>query len=64
MGMRQVLGARRVILMATGGAKAGAVNAMIEGPLTTRCPASWLQVHSDVLVVVDAAAAAGLGAGR
>jgi hypothetical protein len=61
MGMRQVLGARRVILMATGSAKADAVAAMIEGPLTTACPASWLQVHRDVHVVVDRTAAARLG---
>lgn len=61
MGMRQVLGARRVILMATGAAKADAVAAMIDGPLTTACPASWLQVHPDVHVVVDRAAAADLG---
>lgn len=61
MGMRQVLGARQIILLATGAAKADAVAAMAEGPLTTACPASWLQVHPDVRVVVDRAAAAGLG---
>lgn len=60
MGMRQVLGARRVILMATGSAKADAVAAMVDGPLTTACPASWLQVHREVQVVVDRAAAARL----
>jgi glucosamine-6-phosphate deaminase len=63
MGMRQVLGARRVILMATGAAKADAVAAMVDGPLTTACPASWLQVHADVQIVLDPAAAARLGRG-
>lgn len=60
MGMAAVLGARRVVLMATGAGKASAVRAMVEGPLTTACPASWLQTHPNTLVLVDAAAAAGL----
>ena len=57
MGMRQVLSARRVVMMATGASKADAVAAMLDGPLTTRCPASWLQAHADVTFVVDRAAA-------
>ncbi|MFN7977960.1 MAG: glucosamine-6-phosphate deaminase [Vicinamibacterales bacterium] len=60
MGMAAVLGARRVVLMATGAGKADAVRAMIEGPLTTACPASWLQTHPHALVLVDEAAAARL----
>jgi glucosamine-6-phosphate deaminase len=46
-----------VVLMATGISKAAAVAAMIDGPLTTTCPASWLQTHPDVTVVLDEAAA-------
>ncbi len=57
MGMRQVLSARRVVMLATGPSKAEAVAAMLDGPLTTRCPASWLQTHPDVTVVLDRAAA-------
>lgn len=57
IGMRGVLSARRVVLMATGTSKAAAVAAMIDGPLTTACPASWLQTHPDVTVVLDQAAA-------
>lgn len=60
MGMAAVLGARQVVLMATGAGKADAVRAMVEGPLTTACPASWLQTHPHALVLVDAAAAVGL----
>lgn len=63
LGMRQILGARRVVLLATGASKAEAVAAMADGPLTTACPASWLQVVRDCLVVVDRAAAARLGTG-
>jgi glucosamine-6-phosphate deaminase len=60
IGMRQVLGARRIIMMATGAAKAEAVAAMTGGTLTTTCPASWLQAHGAVTLVLDDAAAAGL----
>ena len=58
MGMRPVLQARRVLMIATGAAKASAVAAMTAGPLTTACPASWLQVHADATLLVDRAAAA------
>lgn len=57
MGMRAVLSARRIVLMATGDAKAAAVAAMLDGPLTTACPASWLQTHPNVTVVLDRDAA-------
>lgn len=57
IGMRHVLSARKVVLMATGATKAAAVGAMRDGPLTTRCPASWLQTHRDVTLVLDQAAA-------
>ena len=60
MGMRAILGARRVLVLATGATKAEAVAAMVQGPLTTACPASWLQVHGAVEVLVDPAAAARL----
>lgn len=60
MGMGQVLRARAVLLLATGAAKANAVAAMAQGPLTTACPASWLQVHGQTTVLVDRAAAAAL----
>ncbi len=63
MGMREVLSARRVVLLATGPSKAEAVAAMLDGPLTTWCPASWLQTHPDVTVVFDRAAGAARTAG-
>lgn len=63
MGMRQVLSARRVVMMATGASKADAVAAMLDGPLTTRCPASWLQAHPDVTFVLDRAAVSARRAG-
>jgi glucosamine-6-phosphate deaminase len=60
MGMATILHARAIVLVATGGAKASCVRAMVAGPLTTRLPASFLQVHPDVTVMLDEAAAAEL----
>ena len=57
MGMATILHARRIILIATGRGKGRAVERTIAGPLTTRVPASFLQVHANVEVVVDEAAA-------
>ena len=56
MGMATILQARRLVLLATGASKAGCVRKMIEGPLTTLLPASFLQLHSRVEVMLDAAA--------
>jgi glucosamine-6-phosphate deaminase len=60
LGMGALLQARRVILLAFGVNKAAAVTAMVRGPLTTHCPASFLQLHRDVEIWVDAAAGRGL----
>ena len=59
-GLGTVLDARRLVLVATGPAKADAVARAVEGPLTASCPASVLQWHADTVVVLDEAAAAGL----
>ena len=60
MGMATILHARSIVLMATGAEKAACVSAMVDGPLTTRTPASFLQLHSEVHVMLDRAAARGL----
>ena len=60
MGMGTILQARQIVLVATGAAKASAVRAMVEGPVTTSLPASFLQLHAAVSVVLDEAAAAAL----
>ncbi len=57
MGMATILHAREIVLMATGEEKAAAVAGMIDGPITTRLPASLLQVHSRVTVMLDRGAA-------
>lgn len=56
MGMATILGARHIVLMATGAEKADAMFGMIEGLITPRLPASFLQVHPRVTVMLDEAA--------
>jgi glucosamine-6-phosphate deaminase len=53
MGMATILNAREIVLIATGPEKTEAVQGMIEGLITTRLPASLLQVHPRVTVMVD-----------
>jgi glucosamine-6-phosphate deaminase len=60
MGMATILNAREVVLMATGKSKMEAVRGMVTGGITTHLPASFLQLHSRVTVMLDEAAAAGL----
>ena len=60
MGVGTILRSKAVILVATGAGKAEAIKATVQGLVTTRVPASLLQLHSAVDVVVDEAAAAGL----
>ncbi len=59
-GIGTILRARRLLLAATGAAKATAVAAAIEGPVGPDCPASAIRRHPDVTVVLDRAAAAAL----
>lgn len=58
MGIGTILTARHVVLLATGAAKARVVARALTGPVTTELPASLLQVHPDVVVVLDRDAAA------
>ena len=62
MGMATILQAESVILLAHGKSKAGCVERVVNGPLTTDLPASFLQLHHDVDIVLDAAAAGDLQA--
>jgi len=63
MGMATILHARRIVLMAIGKSKAKCVERMVKGPIDPRMPASFLQLHRDVEIVVDRAAASVLGQG-
>lgn len=60
MGMATILGARAIMVLATGEEKAVAVQRAIEGPVTTRLPASFLQLHPAVAWLLDEPAASRL----
>jgi glucosamine-6-phosphate deaminase len=60
MGMATIMSGRSIVLLATGASKAAVIRRALAGPVTTRVPASLLQLHPNVLVVLDRAAAAQL----
>ncbi len=60
MGLATIMRASKIVLIATGENKADAVYGMIKGEKNTGCPASILQEHADVTVVLDHAAASRL----
>ena len=60
MGLASIMKSKHLILEAFGDNKADAVKGMIEGPDTVDCPASILQNHPDVTVIIDEAAASKL----
>jgi glucosamine-6-phosphate deaminase len=60
MGMATILHAKRIVLLATGATKARCVERMIYGPVTPRLPASFLQLHQQVEIWLDRAAAQNL----
>jgi glucosamine-6-phosphate deaminase len=57
MGIGTILRARRIVLVATGAKKAECIRQASAGRLTTRVPASMLQVHVDVELILDREAA-------
>ena len=61
MGIKNVMHAKKILLVASGANKADAIKATVEGPVTETVPASVLQLHPDCYIVVDEAAASKLG---
>ena len=60
MGVGTILEAKQILLLATGGNKAAAVKALVEGPVSAQVPASALQLHPRVSVLLDREAASDL----
>ncbi len=60
MGIGSIMKARAILIIATGADKADAVKAMVQGPVDPHCPASVLQLHKKVTVMLDAPAASKL----
>lgn len=61
MGVGTILKAKRILLVVRGPDKADIVKRALQGPVTTKCPASFLQTHPDVTVLLDTDAGSGLG---
>lgn len=61
MGLRTIMEARQIILLANGANKAKAIKEALEGPITPEVPASVLQLHPNLIVLLDEAAASQLG---
>ena len=60
MGIGSIMKSKKVILIAYGEAKAEAIANTINGEMTTDVPASVLQNHTDVTIILDDAAASKL----
>jgi glucosamine-6-phosphate deaminase len=63
LGLGTLLEARAIVLLAFGRAKAAVVARALQGPLSDALPASALQRHADVHVLLDPDAAADLSCG-
>jgi glucosamine-6-phosphate deaminase len=59
-GLGTIMQARHIVLIATGRAKAIAVHQLVEGPVSAMWPATILQHHPHVTVLIDSAAASRL----
>ena len=57
MGMETILRAGRIFLLAWGEEKADAIRMVVEGEVTPKIPASYLQKHHDIEAVIDEKAA-------
>lgn len=57
MGVRTILCAKKILLAVSGEDKADALFRTLNGPISPKVPGSVLQLHPDVVVVADAAAA-------
>lgn len=53
MGVGSILKARQIVLLVRGEEKAEIAKRALQGPITTECPASLLQCHPNVVVLLD-----------
>lgn len=60
MGIKSIMQAKKIMLMATGADKAEIIAKALQGPVTPEVPASVLQLHPNVTVVLDKEAASKL----
>ncbi len=60
MGIKDILSAKKILLLATGQGKAEVIRESLKGEVTNLVPASLLQKHCDVVVLLDEGAASAL----
>ena len=53
MGIRNIMAAKQILMVANGKGKAKILKEAFQGPVTPRVPASILQLHPDVILVAD-----------
>lgn len=58
MGIRNIMHSKKIVLVANGEKKAKILKEMLFGPVTPNVPASVLQLHNDVTIILDQLAAA------
>lgn len=58
MGPKNIMTAKKILILASGANKAQTVNSMVNGEINEKCPASILQLHPDCVLIVDKEAAA------
>ena len=58
MGLKNIMNAKKILILANGANKAKAVYGLVKGEVTENVPASVLQLHPDCTLVCDEAAAA------
>ena len=56
MGIKTIMQAKKILIVASGEDKADIVRDAFFGPITPKVPASVLQLHNDVTLVADEAA--------
>lgn len=57
MGLKNIMNAKKILILANGANKAQAVYGLVKGEVTEQVPASVLQLHPDCTLVCDEAAA-------
>jgi len=58
MGIKNIMEAKKIVMLISGKSKAEAVKRLLSGEITTNFPASILHKHPDVTVIIDEPAAA------
>jgi glucosamine-6-phosphate deaminase len=57
MGIGTIMKAKKIVLLANGRKKSQAIERTIHGPVSTEVPATVLQLHNNVLLIIDEEAA-------